>query len=138
MTQRQTRHGPRVAPSALLTLVRIAALLSTLNLLYQGGTAGEILMHNDQARELHAAGAVVLHVLTGLTLVAAALLWLRTRDHLWAAVVSALVFVATFVQASYGQARTLYIHVPLALAILLGTAAVLTWALLVPARAIDG
>jgi heme A synthase len=122
----------------LLTLVRIGASLSTLNLLYQGGTAGEILMQSHQARELHAAGAVALHLLTGLTLVATALLWLRTRDHLWAAAVSALVFIATFVQAAYGQADTLYIHVPLALAILLGAAAVLTWALLVPTRAAHG
>jgi len=138
VTQQQTRRGRRVGPSGLLTLVRIAALLSTLNLLYQGVTAGEILMDSHQARELHAAGAVALHLLTGLTLVATALLAQRTRAHLWAAVVSALVFVATFVQASYGNADTLYIHVPLALAIVLGAAAVLTWALLMPARAADG
>jgi hypothetical protein len=38
------------------------------------------------------------------------------------------VFVATFIQALTGHGRTLYIHVPLAMLILVGSAWLLAWA----------
>jgi hypothetical protein len=51
--------------------------------------------------------------------------------------VSAVVFVATFVEASYGHGRTLYIHVPLALVLTIGTVWVTAWSFTRSARAED-
>ena len=125
-----TARGPLIA-------LRTLALLATLNVLCQGLTAGELLMHSHAARELHETGAIVLHVLTGLTMVAAAIYWRATRAGLWTTVLAAVVFVVTFVQANFGHGRTLYIHVPLALLLLLGAAWVLAWSWLVPRPAVS-
>ena len=117
--------APTVSPSLLA--LRYLALLSTLNVLFQGGTAGEVLMKNHEAFVLHEAGAIALHVLTGLATVVAALYWRSTRTSLWPAILAAVVFVASFVQAAVGHGRTLYIHVPLALLLLLGSTWLLAW-----------
>ena len=108
--------------------LRWLALLSTLNVLCQGITAGEVLMKNHTALEFHAGGAILLHVLTGLAAIAAGLHWRASRGSLWPTVLAVVVFVATFVQAEFGHGRTLYIHVPLALLILLGTTWLTAWA----------
>jgi predicted secreted protein len=120
-----TARGPLFA-------LRTLAMLSTLSVLFQGLTAGELLMRSHTARDLHETGAIVLHVLTGLTMVAAAVYWRATRAGLWTTVLAAVVFGVTFVQASFGHDRTLYIHVPLALLLLLGAAWVLAWSWLAP------
>ena len=129
MTTHQAAHpSARTAQvdRALLAL-RTFALLSTLNVLYQGVTAGETLMKNREAHELHEIGAVGTHVFSGLALIAALLYWRSARGSSWPSIIAALLFVGTFVQAAYGHGRTLYIHVPLALFILLGAAWLLTW-----------
>ena len=114
--------------SRQLLALRWLALLSTLNVLCQGVTAGEVLMKNHTALQFHAAGAIALHVLTGLAAIAAGLHWRSSRGSLWPTVLAVVVFVATFVQAGFGHGRTLYIHVPLALLILLGTTWLAAWA----------
>jgi hypothetical protein len=55
------------------------------------------------------------------------LYWRSTRTSLWPAILAAVVFVASFVQAALGQGGTLYIHVPLALLLLLGSTWLLAW-----------
>lgn len=122
-------HSGTSAPavSRSLLALRYLALLSTLNVLFQGGTAGEVLMRNHEALVLHEAGAIAMHVLTGLATVAAALYWRSARTSPWPAVLAAVVFVASFVQAALGQGSTLYIHVPLALLLLLGSTWLLAW-----------
>ncbi|HEX4249414.1 MAG TPA: hypothetical protein VH008_16245 [Pseudonocardia sp.] len=116
------------ATSRPLLAVRWLSLLSTLNVLCQGITAGEVLMKNHTALEFHAAGAIVLHVFTGLAAIAAGLHWRATRGSVWPAALAVVLFVATFVQAAFGHGRTLYIHVPLALFILLGLTWLTAWA----------
>lgn len=123
-----TRVPSKLAPGNLLLALRTLSVLSVLNVLYQGATAGQLLLRVRGSLELHAIGAIVLHVLTGLTMIAAALLWLSARTSVWPTVIAALVFVATFFQAALGDEATLFVHVPLALGILLGAAWVMTWA----------
>jgi hypothetical protein len=120
-------RAPGIKPGLPLVALRYLALLSTLNVICQGVTAGRVLMKSHEALELHEAGAVVIHVLTGLTMVAAALVWRTSRGGLWPTVLAAAVFVATFVQALTGHGRTLYIHVPLAMLLLVGSAWLLAW-----------
>ena len=118
--------------SVVHTALRVLALLTVLNILFQGATAGEILMRSHEAKELHETGAVVVHVLAGLTMIAAGLLWRLSRGTAITTIVAAVVFAASFVQAATGDDRTLYVHVPLALILLLGATWVLAWALLRP------
>jgi hypothetical protein len=68
----------------------------------------------------------VLHVVSGLTMIAAVLVW-RGGAALWPAVVAALVFVLSFVQASLGDGATLYLHVPGALVLTIGAVLVAGW-----------
>ena len=113
MTRSTTRpdSAPGTRTSGLLTALRATAVLSTLNVLYQGATAGQVLMKGDAALEWHGGGAIALHVLTGLMTVAA-VLWARAEGGpWWPAALSAVVFVATFVEAYLGEGSTLYIHV---------------------------
>jgi hypothetical protein len=130
MTHQAAATGvPTHASSGGVVLaLRVLSTLNVLNILFQGATAGELLMANHAALAAHQAGAIVLHVLAGLTAIAAIVLWRWARTQVWPSVIGALVFVASFVQAAFGHGRTLYIHVPLALTLLVGAAAVMTWA----------
>ncbi|WP_433035456.1 hypothetical protein [Actinomycetospora sp. CA-053990] len=86
-----------------------------------------------QGRELHETGAVALHVLSGLTTVAAIALWRLRRAPVWPAALSAVVFVLTFVQAYLGDDETLYLHVPGALILSVGSVWLAVWGLVVRA-----
>jgi hypothetical protein len=116
--------------AVLVRSLRISAALSVLTVVWQGATAGELLMRHPTALGYHSAGAIVLHVFTALTALAAFLLWRRSRAPLWPTVLAAVVFVATVCQAALGDGGILYLHVPLALLLMLGSAWLLTWSVL--------
>jgi hypothetical protein len=122
-----TRPGSRIAPA--LRAAQVLAVLTVLELLWQFATAGQMVgpLHSRGAHELHSAGAVVLHVLTGLLTIAAVALWRTGGARLWPAVLSAVVFVLTFVQAYLGDDGTLYLHVPGALVLSAGSVWLAIW-----------
>ena len=129
----RTQPAPTVSRNATGTrAVQAAAVLSVLALLWQFVTAGRILSRSN-AVELHGGGAIALHVTTFL-LVAATVWQARGGGARWPVVVSALVFVATFVQAELGEAEVMSAHVPGALVITAGTIWVTAWAFRGPAR----
>jgi hypothetical protein len=111
---------------SLLTAVRVLAVLTVVNLAWQFVTAGQLFPRGGP-EELHSAGAVVLHVLSGLTAVAALAYWRLRGAPLWPGVLAAVVFVLSFVQASYGARSTLYIHVPGAMILTIGAVWVAAW-----------
>jgi hypothetical protein len=113
--------------SSILHAVQATAALSVLALLWQFATAGRILS-GAHATALHGAGAIALHVTTGL-LVVATLLHARSGGTRWPVAVSAVVFVCTFVQAAIGDAGNMTAHVPGALVLTVGTVWVTAWAL---------
>jgi hypothetical protein len=120
---------PDVARAAgALPAMRALAVLSTLGVLYQGATAGQIFgPAGEDAVGWHGGGAIALHVLTGLlTLVA---FWHRRTwgGPWWPTVLAGVVFVATFVEASLGHGESLWVHVPLALALTIGVVWVTAW-----------
>jgi uncharacterized membrane protein YozB (DUF420 family) len=128
----QTARRPDTTESRATTALRafqVLAALTVLELLVQYLTAGQMLgpVHDHTAREVHETGAVVLHVLSGLTTIAAVVLWRRRRTPLWPALLSAVVFVLTFVQAYLGDDETLYLHVPGALILTVGSVWLLAW-----------
>ena len=121
--------GPASRTTSLVTALRVTATLTVVVLAWQFVTAGSLVKPSgaSPALDLHQAGAIVLHVVSGLTMIAAALLW-RAGAALWPTVVSALVFVLSFVQAYLGDGETLYLHVPGALVLTIGAVLVAGWA----------
>lgn len=116
---------------AMLVLYALQALAvaSVLSLAWQFGTAGQ-LFGGDGAARAHGVGAIVLHVLTGLLTLAALAYWRPIGGPLWPAVVSALVFAASFVQAGYGARDSLVLHVPGAMVLTVGAVWVTAWSFL--------
>ena len=119
----------RSAPTAsgVLRALQVSAALTVLCILCQGVTAGQLAAQNEAALSLHGAGAIVLHVLSALTTGAAFLYWRAARGPLWPTVLSAVVFVVSFLQAYLGSHGPISVHVPLALILLVGAVWVLVW-----------
>ncbi|MEJ2863152.1 hypothetical protein [Actinomycetospora flava] len=123
-----TATGRAGAAPAVLTALRVTATLTVLALLWQFLTAGGFVEQRggEAAEGLHATGAIVLHVVAGLTVVAAAVLW-RAGAALWPTVLAAVVFVLTFVQAYVGSHGPLSVHIPGAMVLTIGAVVVAAW-----------
>ena len=126
----RTRDTTVAAPVSTLRPVQAAAALSVLVLLWQFLSAGRILVGED-AIGGHGAGAIALHVTTGLLLAATVLLGRRTRVW-WPAALAATVFVLTFVQAALGSSGSITTHVPLALVVTVGVVWLAAWSFRAP------
>jgi hypothetical protein len=116
---------------SVLTTLRVLAVLTVVNLLVQFLTAGQLVSRggSEGAEGIHSTGAIVLHVLSGLTAIAALAYWRLRGAPLWPGVLAAVVFVLSFVQAYYGSRSTLYIHVPGAMILTIGAVWVAAWSL---------
>lgn len=121
----RTREVTAGTTAQTIRLVQVGATLSLLGLIWQFVSAGQLLSGAD-ARSVHGTGAIVLHVVTGLALVAAVLHGRRSGTW-WPAVLAAVVFLLTFVQAALGAAGTVTAHVPMALAITVGVVWLTAW-----------
>ena len=121
----RTRDTTVAAPVSTLRPVQAAAALSVLVLFWQFLSAGRMLVGEDAVGG-HGAGAIALHVTTGLLLVATVLHGRRTRVW-WPAALAAAVFVLTFVQAWLGSHDAVAVHVPLALVVTAGTVWLTAW-----------
>ncbi|TCK24470.1 hypothetical protein [Pseudonocardia endophytica] len=116
-------------PTGLSAPVRALQATTTLVLLvlaWQFVTAGQMIPRGGP-EELHAAGAIVLHVASGLAVVAAFLLNRTARGPWWPTVLTAVVFVLTFVQAYTGSHGVLAVHVPCAIVLTVGSVWVAAW-----------
>jgi len=125
-----TRVNPVAAPPATVRPVQAAAVLSLLVLFWQFLSAGRIMVGED-ATGGHGAGAIALHVATGLLLAATVLHARRTRVW-WPAGLAAAVFVLTFVQAALGSSGSIATHVPLALVLTVGAVWLTAWSFRTP------
>jgi len=121
----RTRDTTVAAPVSTLRPVQAAAALSVLVLFWQFLSAGRMLVGEDAVGG-HGAGAIALHVTTGLLLAATVLHGRRTRVW-WPAALAAAVFVLTFVQAWLGSHDAVAVHVPLALVVTAGTVWLTAW-----------
>ena len=124
-------HAASAVSPLVVTLLRALAALSVLMIVVQGVTAGEILSRSATAEALHAGGAIVVHVLTGLTAIAAFLVARATGGPWWPPVLAAVLFVVTFLQAALGSGGVMAVHVPLAMVVLAGSVWLLVWSLAV-------
>lgn len=97
----------------LVTALRVFAALAVLVVLWQFVTAGQLFPRPSSGPLTgHQAGAIVLHVVSGLAAVAAVVLWRQGVVSLALAALAVVVFGFTFVQAALGGYDTLYVHVP--------------------------
>jgi hypothetical protein len=126
----RTRDAAVATPVSTLRPVQAAAVLSVLVLFWQFLSAGRVLVGED-ALGGHGAGAIALHVSTGLLLGATVLHGRRTRVW-WPAALAAAVFVLTFVQAALGSSGSIATHVPLALVVTVGTVWLAAWSFRAP------
>lgn len=117
------------AGSTVQRALRVVATLSAASIVGQGVSAGLILSRAAAGDALHFGGAVVVHVLTGLTALLVYLAVRRGRGPWWPVVLAAVVFVVGFVQAAVGEAGLFAVHVPLAMLLLAGAVTVTVWAL---------
>ncbi|MCD2195690.1 hypothetical protein LQ327_20170 [Actinomycetospora endophytica] len=116
------------AATTALRAVQVLAVLSVLNLVCQYVTAGQLLPRpGHSALNLHSTGAIVLHVVTGLLTLAAIAYGRAHGGPWWPAVLAAVVFVLSFVQAYYGDHGVLAVHVPGALVLTLGIVWITAW-----------
>ena len=123
----RTQPVPTTARDAgAVRAVQAAAAASVVVLLWQFATAGQLMSEAD-AMDAHGAGAIALHVV-GALLVVATLLHARAGGARWPVVVAAAVFVAGFVQAALGDAGNMAAHVPGSLVLAVGTVWVTAWA----------
>jgi hypothetical protein len=118
----------RSTAAPAVTALRVLSVLTVLALAWQFVTAGGFVgaPGAEGAEAAHATGAIVLHVASGLAMVAAVLVW-RAGAAVWPAAVAALVFVLSFVQAYVGSHGPLLVHVPGAMVLTLGAVLVAAW-----------
>ena len=126
-TTAATRPG-RARPGCHRTVAGRAGhrALAVVVLAWQFVTAGELLPRGGPV-ELHATGAIALHVVLGLLAIAAIQLAGAARGPWWPAVLAVLVFLLSFVQAYVGSNGPLAVHVPCALVVTVGTVWLAAW-----------
>jgi hypothetical protein len=134
MANATTRHRSAAHVSGVLRALQVAAALTVLCMLVQGVTAGQLLSRDEGALSLHGGGAIVMHVLSAVATIATFLHWRATRGPLWPTVLSAVVFVGSFVQAYLGEAGVMSVHVPLAMVLTACAVAVVVWSMVPAAR----
>jgi hypothetical protein len=122
----RTRDTAVATPTSTIRPVQGAAALSVLVLLWQFFTAGQV-MTGAAGTGGHGAGAIALHVATGLLLLTTALYGRRTRVW-WPAALSGVTFLLTFLQAWLGSSGQIAAHVPVALLVTIGVVWVTAWA----------
>lgn len=118
------RSGQR---TRTLTALQVMSVLTLLSLAFQFVTAGELLTHHAVSPDMHGGGAIVLHVITGVTMVVAGLHWRKRATIPWPTIVAAAVFVLSFVQAAVGDEHMMWAHVPGSLVLTVGAVWVAAW-----------
>ena len=120
-TSRTPATDAPTASRPLLTGLKVTAALAVLVVLWQFVTAGQLFSQDGGPVEAHEAGAIVLHVVSGLAAIAAVLLWRQGAVAAWVAALAVVVFAFGFLQAALGGFDTLYVHVPGAMILTGGT-----------------
>lgn len=120
--------GRTAAPTGALRLFQAAAVLSVLVVALQFVSAGQLLSGTAGSEGVHGGGAIALHVVQGLVVVAALLLQRATRGPLWPTALAVVSFVVGFVQAWTGDHTGLAVHVPGAVVTTVVTVWLAAWA----------
>jgi hypothetical protein len=118
-TSTSTATSVTTPTTGLVRAFQVLAVLVVVTVAWQFVSAGQ-LFPSGGPEEAHGVGAIVLHVLSGLTAVAAVLLWRQRRLAVGPTVLAVVVFAYTFLQAAWGGRSSLWIHVPGAMVLTVG------------------
>lgn len=127
-------RGPRVT----LQVLRILVTVHMLAVCVQPVLAGMYLSGDFDALNVHAINASVVTSLSLFQLIGAVVFWLAGRGRGWPAVCALALFVAETLQIGYGYARELYLHIPLGVAIVVGSLPLTVWVWQAAARRARG
>jgi hypothetical protein len=119
-----TTAPPRTVP---LVLLRAVVTVHALAVFAQPVLAGQFLAGNLDMLGVHSGVAVLIELLGLVQIPFAVLLWRPGRGPLWPTGVSVLLFFAEGMQAGFGYARMLALHVPLGVAIVGAMLLLLVW-----------
>lgn len=121
-------------PASLMLIARIAAILTLAAVTVLFASAG-LLVQEARGLDVHGAGAIAIHVFSGLLAVLLAVRAWRTRSGLPAAVVAIALFGLTFAQAALGSYLTMALHVVGALIVTVLAAWLAHWTFTTPPAA---
>ena len=110
-TTATARRTTTTTTTGLVRGVQAFAALSVLTVLFQFITAGQLFPQGGPAGA-HAAGAIVLHVVSGVAAVLAVIGWRRGQLSLRLTVLAVVVFAYSLLQAAWGGRSSLWIHIP--------------------------
>lgn len=125
MTDTDRRRAP--APSSTRRGLQLSATVSVLVVLWLFVTAGQMFPRAEGPAQLHSWGAILLHVATGLTVLAAARYRWVAGGPVWPTVLAVAVFALSFGQAWFGAYPDLYLHIPGALLLAVGSVWLVAW-----------
>jgi len=129
MVVNTTTARPPAPPGPRLTLglLRTLAVLFLLAVLAQPVLAGLYLSGEWDALGVHSANATLVQFLSFLVLLSALAYWLAGRGRGRVALAAAVLFVAVTLQAGFGYARELGLHIPLGVALVTATVLFTIW-----------
>ncbi|WP_157693100.1 hypothetical protein [Pedococcus dokdonensis] len=116
-------------PRRTLVLLCVAVTMHALAVLVQVVVAGSYLDGSGKAMVVHGSVGLSAVFLAVAQLIAAVLFWRPGRGGLWPTGVAALLLAANGLEVGLGYTRSLAIHVPLGVAIVVVSLAFAAWAL---------
>ena len=121
-------------PRATLWTLRITLLLHAGLVVAQPILAGYFLSGNVDAMNVHGHIGSTVWMAAMIQIVVAALYWRPGGGRLWPALVTVVLFVAEFVQLTFGYLQNFAVHVPLGTAIVITVVWMTVWSFRPTAR----
>jgi hypothetical protein len=121
-------------PRASLVALRITLVLHAVLIVAQPILAGYFLSGNVDAMNIHGPIGSSVWLVALIQFVVAAIYWLGGGGRSWPAVLTAVLFVAEFVQLVFGYQRNFAVHVPLGTAIVITVVWMTVWSFRPTAR----
>lgn len=121
-------------PRASLWALRITLLLHAVLIVAQPILAGYFLAGNVDAMNIHGPIGSTVWMFAMIQFVAAAIYWLGGGGRVWPTILTAGLFVAEFVQLTFGYLQNFAVHVPLGTAIVITVVWMTVWSFRPTAR----
>ncbi|MEU4292911.1 hypothetical protein AB0E63_32200 [Kribbella sp. NPDC026596] len=121
-------------PRASLWGLRITLLLHAVLVGAQPILAGYFLSGNVDAMNIHGPIGSTVWMVAMIQFVAAAIYWLGGGGRVWPTILTAVLFVAEFVQLTFGYLQNFAVHVPLGTAIVITVIWMTVWSFRPTAR----
>ncbi|WP_046468508.1 hypothetical protein [Allosalinactinospora lopnorensis] len=119
--------APTETSTPYLWVLRAAVLIHAALVVFEFGTAGQLIAGASDILPLHSKGAIMLHAVAGFQLVAATLFWRPGRGSVLPLMLSTLAFALGFLQAYLGSHGVLDLHVVMGMTLVVLVTWVFVW-----------